>query len=98
MQQFVNVVHISEVPKFLPESPSETTHATELVDPFNAAHMLIILFQSSGVTRYFDVYILSEAEYENKGIPKIHLTAEKPPLDPFTSEYSERGTRILRHQ
>ena len=38
------------------------------------------------------------AEYENDDIPKIHLTAEVPPWDPVTSEYSERETQMLYHQ
>ena len=38
MQCCLNGVHISEVPKFLAETPSETTHAIELVNPFNVAH------------------------------------------------------------
>ena len=56
MQCCLNVLHISEVPKFLAETPNETTHAIELVNPFNAAHLLIILLQLSGVTSYFDVF------------------------------------------
>ena len=43
MQCHLNGVHISEVPKILAETPYETTHAKELVDPFNATHSLIIL-------------------------------------------------------
>ena len=92
MQCRLNGVHISEVPKFLAETPSETTHAIELVNPFNATHPLIILLQPSGVTSYFDVYSSSITEYENEDIPKIHVTVEEPPLDPSTSEYSERET------
>ena len=45
MQCHLNGVHISEVPKYLAESPSITTHAVELVDPFNAAYQLIIPLQ-----------------------------------------------------
>ena len=62
MQCHLNGVHISEVPKFLAESPSETTHAIELVNPFNVAHPLIIPLHLSGVTSDFDVYSLSVAE------------------------------------
>ena len=91
-------MHISEVPKFSAESPSVTAHAIELTDPFDAAHLLTIPLQLSGVTSYFDVYSLSVAEYENEDIPKIHLTAEEPPWDPLTSEYSERETQMLDHQ
>ena len=62
-------------------SPSVTIHAIELADPFDAAHLLIILLQLSGVTRYFFVYSLSVAAYENADIPKIHFIAEEPPWD-----------------
>ena len=88
----LNGVHISEVPMFLAESPSETTHAIELVDTFNSAYQLIILIQLNGVTSSFDVYSPSIAEYENDDISKIHLTAEEPQWDPSTSEYSEIET------
>ena len=50
------------------------------------------------MTSYFDVYSLSVAEYENEEISKIHLTAEEPPLDPSTNEYSARQTQVLDHQ
>ena len=38
MQFCLNGVHISEVSKLLADSPSVTTHAVELTDPFDAAH------------------------------------------------------------
>ena len=66
MQCHLNGVHISEVLKFLAKSSSETTHAIELVNPFDSAHPLIILLQLSSVTSYFDVYSLNVAEYENE--------------------------------
>ena len=68
MQCHLNGVHISEVPTILAESPSVTTHAVELTDPFNVAHLLIIPLQLSNGTSYFDVYTLSVAEYENEDI------------------------------
>ena len=91
-------MQISEVPKFLAENSSETTHAIELVNPFDAVHPLIIPLQLSGATSYFDVYSSSIAEYENDYIPKIHLTAEEPPWVASTNEYSERETSMLDHQ
>ena len=94
----LNGMHISEVLKFLAQTQSKTTHAIELVNPFNATHLLIILLQLSGVTSYFDVYSPSITEYENKDIPKIHLTALEPPWDPSRSEYSEREIQMLDHQ
>ena len=77
---------ISEVPKFLDENPSETIHAIELVNPFNAAAPLIILLQLRGVTSYFDAYSCSVAKYENDDIPKIHLSVEEPPRDASTNK------------
>ena len=74
MQCCLHGVHISEVLKFLAESPSETIHAIEL-----EAHLLIIPLHLSSVTSYFDVYSPSVTEYENEDIPKIHLTGEEPP-------------------
>ena len=72
-----------------------TTHFVELTDPFDATHLLIILLQLSSVTSYFDVYSPIIKEYENEDIPKIHLTAEKPPWDPSMEEYLERETWAL---
>ena len=86
IQCCLNGVQISEVPKFLAETQSETVHATKLVDPLEAAHPLIILLQLSGVTSYFDVYSPSVAEYEND-ITMFYITAEEPPWDPSTNEY-----------
>ena len=87
--------HISEVPKFLASSPSKITYAIKLSDPFDAGHLLIILLQLSG-TSYFDVYSPSIGEYDEL-ITKIYLTAEEPPWDPSTSEYSQRETQMLDH-
>ena len=42
IQCHLNGVHISEVHKFVAESPSVTTHTKELTDSFNAAHQFII--------------------------------------------------------
>ena len=89
MQCHLSGLHI-RVPKFLAESPSVTTHAKQLTDPFNAAHQLIIMLQLSRVTSYFDVYSPSIAEYENDELPKIHLTAEEPPWDPSTNKNSKK--------
>ena len=43
------------------------------------------------------MYSPSITEYEDEDIPKIHLTAEEPPWDPSTSEYSEQETQMLDH-
>ena len=76
MQCHLNGVQFIEFPKVLAENHSKTTNAIELVNPFSAAHPLIIPLQSSGVASYFDAYSPSVAEYENDVISKIHLTVE----------------------
>ena len=91
----LNGMHIGEVPKFLSESPSETTHAIELTDPLDTAHLLIIPVQLSSETSYFDVYSSGIAENENEDIPKIRLMAKEPPWDPSMNEHSERETCML---
>ena len=55
-------------------------------------------FELNIVTSYFDVYSPSITVYENGDTPKIHLTAEEPPWDPLSIEYSEKETQILDHQ
>ena len=72
-----------------------TTHALELTDPFDTAHLLIIPLQLRGMISYFDMYSPYTAVYENKNIRKIHLTAEEPSWDPSMNEYSERETHML---
>ena len=84
MQCHLNGVHINEVPKFLAKSSSMTIDTIVSADPFDAAHLLIILLHLSGVTSYFDVYFLSVTEYENEDIPKINPTVNEPPWDPST--------------
>ena len=93
----LNGVQISKVPKFIVENQSKTTHAIELVDPSDATHPLIILFQLIGVASYFYIYSPSVAKYEKVDNPKIHLTAEEPPWDPSRNEYSGGETHMLDH-
>ena len=87
MQCHPNGVHISKVPKFLTESPSVSTHAIKVTDPFATSHPLIFLFQFSGVTNYFDLHSLNITEYKNEDIGKIHLTAKEPSWNPSTNKY-----------
>ena len=77
MQCHLNGVHINDVPKFLAETPSETTHAIELVNPFDATHSLIILLQLSSVTSYFDVYSPSVTDNEGEDISQRFISLQK---------------------
>ena len=55
MQCCMNCVLIYEVPKFLAPNPSETTHAIQLVNPFDATHPIINPLKLNGVTSYCEV-------------------------------------------
>ena len=55
MQYHVNGVLIKEVPKFLVPVPSETTYATQMENPFDATHPIIIPSKLNGVISYFEV-------------------------------------------
>ena len=48
----LNDMHIREVTKFLADSPSVTTHAIQLLEPFDAPYLIMIMLQLSGVTSY----------------------------------------------
>ena len=90
-------MHISEVAKFLAETPNETTHSIELINPLDTTNPLIIPLKLSSVTRYFDVFPPSIAELEDENFPQIYLTAEEPHWAPSTSKYSEQETQMLDH-
>ena len=75
MQCCMNSVLINEVLKFLASIPSETAHAIQLENPFDATHPIIIPLKLNGVTSYFAVRTPPE-EYEDKNILKIELMVE----------------------
>ena len=55
MQCCMNGVLINEVPKFLAPIPSETKHAIQLKNPFDATHPTIIPLKLNRVTSYFTI-------------------------------------------
>ena len=55
MQCCMNGVLIDEVPTFLAPVPSETMHAIQIENPFDATHPIIIPLKLSRVTVYFEV-------------------------------------------
>ena len=55
MKCHVNGVLRDEVPKFLAPIPSETTHAIQIENPFDATCLKIIPLKLNGVTSYLEV-------------------------------------------
>ena len=88
MQWHVNGILIDEVPKFLASFSSETTHAIQLENPYDATHLIIVLLKLNGVTSYFKLRAPTHEEYEDQNILMIELTAEAPPWDPSCPEFS----------
>ena len=68
MQYCMNGVVINEVPRFLGSVFSETMHAIQVSNPFDAAHPVITSLQ-----------IIKAAEYDHSGIIKVELMAEAVP-------------------
>ena len=87
MQHGMNGVMIDKVPKLLAPAPSETIHAIQFENPFNATHPIIIPLKLNRVTSYFEVRKSTQKEHEDKNIFKIELMVD-PPRDLSNSEYS----------
>ena len=79
MQCHMNSVLIDEIPKFL---------ATQIKNPFDATHQIIIPLKLTQVTSYFEVRAPTLDMYEDQNILKIELMAESPPWDPFSPDLS----------
>ena len=82
-------MHISEAPKFL-ETPNETPHAVKLVDPFEAAHPLIIC------TSYVVLPVSLMYSPQELQDMKIKIS-QRFTWDPSTTQYSEQKTQMLDH-
>ena len=63
MQCHMNGVLIHEVLKFLAPIPKETTHAKQIVNPFDATHPIIIPLKVNRVNSQLDVRKPTQEEY-----------------------------------
>ena len=71
------------------------THMIQLYNPLNALHPLDTSLKLQGLTCYFNVRKSSMQEYVDGGYPKVHLTIEEPPLDPYSQDYTDREPHML---
>ena len=69
-------VLIDEVPKFLALIPSETMHAIQIENLFDATHSIVIPLKLNRVASSFKVRIPTGEEYEDQNILKIKLTTK----------------------
>ena len=98
MQSCMNGVLIDEVPKFLAPILHETTDATQIENPFDATHIIIIPLKLNRVTTYFKVRKPTWEEYEDQNIPKIELMVEAPPWDPSNPDYSQQEQSMFDYR
>ena len=90
MQCCMNDVLIDEVLNFLAPIPSESMHATQIENPFDATHLIIIPLKSNGVSSYFEVRKPTQEECKSQNILKIELTVVAPPWDLSSLDYSHQ--------
>ncbi len=89
---------INECPKFLSASPAKDNHALLVHDPDGCSPPLTTLLSLDGITSYFKARCSSLLEYEDKNIPKYHLTSKSPPLDPSTSLYFSQEDSMVDYR
>ncbi len=98
MQYCVHGTIVNECPKFMSASPTEDGHALLVHDPNGCSPPLTILLSLNGVTSYFEARCPSLLEYEDKSIPKYHLTSKSPLWDPSTSLYSSQEDGMVDYR
>ena len=98
MQHCVNGVVIDEVPKFLAPVPSETTHAKQIANPFDATHPIINPLKLNRVTSYFEVKKSTQEEYQDENILKVELMAKVAPWDLSSPEYSHQEQSTFHYR
>ncbi len=88
MQCCVQGTLVNKCHKFLSVSPAKDNHTLLVHDPDGCSPLLAILLSLDSITSYFKAQCPSLAEYDDKNIPKYHLTSKSPQWDPSTSLYS----------
>ncbi|KAL3786440.1 hypothetical protein HJC23_011021 [Cyclotella cryptica] len=88
MQCRINGVEINEVPRFLTQDPTTSTHSICLPDPTDAVHPYIIPLQLEGVVSYFEYSLPTSAKFEDPAIPHLELTAESLAWNPYDKDFA----------
>ena len=68
----LNGVQISEDPRFLSDSPSESIHSKQLIDHHNAAQPLTIPLKFKEIPKYFDVHSLYIVDCRRASLKQIN--------------------------
>ena len=88
MQCRMNGVAIHEVPRFLTQNPTTSTHSIVIADPTDDVQSYTIPLRLEGVVSYFEYTLPTSAEYEDEDIPKLELTAASPAWNPSDDDYA----------
>jgi hypothetical protein len=88
MQCRINGVEINEVPKFLTNNPTTSSHSITIADPTDAVHPYTIPLQLEDVVSYFEYSLPTSAKYENEEIPHLELMAASPAWDPYAKDFA----------
>jgi hypothetical protein len=90
MQFQINGVEINEVPKFLTQNPTTSTHFIRIAVPTDAVHPYTIPLQLEGVVSYFEYALPTSAEVEDPEIPHLELTSESPAWNPYDKDFAQQ--------
>ncbi len=94
MQCCLNGVTVNDVPKFLLKHPIVNDLAV-IIPPDMDDSPLWISLMLPGVISNFPVQATTMSEYKSDVIPKFHLPAEAPTLDPGLSSHSLQEDSML---
>ena len=95
MQCHINGVVINGVPNFLAPAASETMHAIQLENLFDATHAIIIPLKLNRVTSYFEVRTPTQEEHEKKNILRIECMVKAPLWDQSSPKLSRQKQSLL---
>ena len=87
MQSQINGVETKEVPCFLTQDPTTSTHSIRIANPTNPVHPYIILLQLEGIVSYFEFSLPTSAEFEDPEIPHLELTAKSLAWNPCNKDF-----------
>ena len=89
MQCWINGVEINEVPRFLSQDPTTSTHSIRIANPTDEVHLYTIPLQLEGVVSYFEFPLPTSAEFENPVNPHLELTADSPAWNPYDKDFAQ---------
>ncbi len=91
----MNDVTVDEMPNFLAQDPTETTHALTMTDPDYPSQMVTLPLRLRGVILLLNVRIPTVDQFNDQTIPRLHLTSETLTWDPLTTTYADQEAMMM---